>query len=318
MSDIQLRADLPPVICLMGPTAIGKSALAVKLAQQFDCEIISVDSMQIYRGMDIGTATPNLKQQGGITHHLIDILDPAQVYSTGAFRQQAIGLIEEIIERGRIPLLVGGTMLYFKALFGGLAQLPAANIEMRAALEQQAVEIGWQAMHAQLATVDSEAAQRIHPNDPQRIQRALEVHRLTGQSLSKLMKDNAQSSPPYNFIKLSLVPEDRSCLHENIRSRFNTMIEQGLIQETSVLYRRGDLNPTLPAIRAVGYRQVWAYLDQQLDSNSMVERAVIATRQLAKRQLTWLRKIDLTKQYELGRSVFCSEIVEDLRKVLSR
>ncbi len=318
MSDIQLRANLPLVICLMGPTAIGKSAVAVKLAQQFDCEIISVDSMQIYRGMDIGTATPNREQQGGITHHLIDILDPSQVYSTGAFRQQAIGLIEEIIKRGRIPLLVGGTMLYFKALFGGLAQLPAANAEVRAELEQQAVEIGWQAMHAQLATVDSEAAQRIHPNDPQRIQRALEVHRLTGQSLSKLMKDNAQGAPPYNFIKLALVPEDRSHLHENICSRFNAMIEQGLIQETSVLYRRGDLNPTFPAIRAVGYRQVWAYLDQQLDSNSMVERAVIATRQLAKRQLTWLRKIDLTKQYELGSPAYCSEIVDDLSKVLSR
>ncbi|MEE9345637.1 MAG: tRNA (adenosine(37)-N6)-dimethylallyltransferase MiaA [Methylococcales bacterium] len=318
MSAIQLRADLPPVICLMGPTAIGKSAIAVKLAQQLDCEIISVDSMQVYRGMDIGTAKPSREQQGGITHHLIDILDPTQVYSTGQFRQQAIGLIEEIIEREKTPLLVGGTMLYFKALFGGLAQLPVANTEMRAELEQQAVEIGWQAMHAQLAIVDSEAAQRIHPNDPQRIQRALEVHRLTGQSLSKLMKDNARSTPPYNFIKLSLVPEDRRRLHENIRLRFNAMIEQGLIQETSVLYGRGDLNPALPALRAVGYRQVWAYLDQQLDSKSMVERAVIATRQLAKRQLTWLRKIDLSKQYTLGSSAFCSEMVDDLSKVLKR
>lgn len=318
MSEIQLRAGLPPVICLMGPTAIGKSAMAVKLAQQLDCEIISVDSMQVYRGMDIGTATPNREQQGGITHHLIDILDPAQVYSTGQFRQQAIGLIEEIIKHGKIPLLVGGTMLYFKALFGGLAQLPVANAEMRLELEQQAIEIGWQAMHAQLAIVDREAAQRIHPNDPQRIQRALEVHRLTGQSLSKLMKDNARSTPPYDFIKLSLVPEDRHRLHENIRLRFNAMIEQGLIQETSVLYDRGDLNPALPALRAVGYRQVWAYLDQQLDSKSMVERAVIATRQLAKRQLTWLRKIDLSKQYTLGSSMLCSEMVDDLSKVLKR
>ncbi len=316
MSAIQLRTDLPPVICLMGPTAIGKSALAVKLAQQLDCEIISVDSMQVYCGMDIGTAKPNRQQQGGITHHLIDILDPAQVYSTGLFRQQALELIAEIIERGKIPLLVGGTMLYFKALFGGLAQLPAANEEIRAELEQQAVEIGWQAMHAELATIDPEAAQRIHPNDPQRIQRALEVYRLSGQSLSTLMKYNAQNPPAYEFIKLSLVPEDRSRLHEAIRIRFNAMLQQGLIQEVSVLYAREGLNPKLPAIRAVGYRQVWAYLDQQLDLTEMVERAVIATRQLAKRQLTWLRSIELTRQYQLGDVEFDSEILAELSKVL--
>ncbi len=316
MSAIQLRTDFPPVICLMGPTAIGKSAFAVKLAQQLDCEIISVDSMQVYCGMDIGTAKPNRQQQGGITHHLIDILDPAQVYSTGLFRQQALELIAEIIERGKIPLLVGGTMLYFKALFGGLAELPAANEEIRTELEQQAVDIGWQAMHAELAIVDPEAAQRIHPNDPQRIQRALEVFRLSGQSLSTLMKDNAQNPPAYEFIKLSLVPEDRSRLHEAIRIRFNAMLEQGLIQEISVLYAREDLNPGLPAIRAVGYRQVWAYFDQQLDSTEMVERAVIATRQLAKRQLTWLRSIELTKQYQLGDVAFHSEILADLSKVL--
>ncbi|MEE9412055.1 MAG: tRNA (adenosine(37)-N6)-dimethylallyltransferase MiaA [Methylococcales bacterium] len=316
MSEIQLRTGLPPVICLMGPTAIGKSAVAVRLAQQLDCEIISVDSMQVYRGMDIGTAKPNDQQQGGITHHLIDILDPAQVYSTGQFRQQAIELMAEIIERGKTPLLVGGTMLYFKALFAGLAQLPTANKALRAELEQQAVEIGWQAMHAELARVDPEAGRRIHPNDPQRIQRALEVYRLSGQSLSALMKHNTQASLPYEFIKLALVPEDRSHLHATIRLRFNTMIEQGLIQETSVLYAREDLNSKVPAIRAVGYRQVWAYLDQQLDSTEMVERAVIATRQLAKRQLTWLRSIELTKQYQLRDTAFCSEILTDLSAVL--
>ena len=316
MSAIQLRSGLPPVICLMGPTAIGKSALAVRLAQQLDCEIISVDSMQVYCGMDIGTAKPNQQQQGGITHHLIDILDPAQVYSTGRFRQQALGLIAEIFQRGKTPLLVGGTMLYFKALFGGLAQLPSANEKIRLELEQQAAEIGWQAMHTELAAVDPEAARRIHPNDPQRIQRALEVYRLSGQSLSALMKRNAQAALPYDFIKLAVVPDDRSYLHETIRSRFSLMLEQGLIQETSVLYAREDLNSRVPAMRAVGYRQVWAYLDQQLDSTEMVERAVIATRQLAKRQLTWLRSIELTKQYQLRDAARCSEILTDLDKVL--
>ncbi|HFD12429.1 MAG TPA: tRNA (adenosine(37)-N6)-dimethylallyltransferase MiaA [Crenotrichaceae bacterium] len=287
----------------MGPTAIGKSALAVYLAQHLGCEIISVDSMLVFRGMDIGTAKPGVEQQGGIPHHLIDILDPAQSYSTGQFREHAIKLIADIHRRGKIPLLAGGTMLYFKALFGGLADLPDADAQIRTELDQQAVRIGWQAMHKELAVVDPESAQRIHWNDPQRIQRALEVYRISGEPLSVLMKRRAQSQLPYSFIKLALSPEDRGHLHETIRIRFGHMLEQGLIQETRVLYERPDLDSKLPAMRAVGYRQVWAYLDQQLEYSAMVERAVVATRQLAKRQLTWLRSTDLDYHYIVSKTI---------------
>lgn len=314
MSDLRLQADLPSVICLMGPTAIGKSALAVYLAQHLNCEIISVDSMLVFRGMDIGTAKPSHQQQGGIAHHMIDILDPAQVFSTGQFREQAIVLIEEIVDRGKIPLLVGGTMLYFKGLFDGLAQLPDANPQLRAALEEQAAQVGWHAMHRELAAVDPESAQRIHPNDPQRIQRALEVYKISGEALSVLMKHSTDSLPAYDFIKLSVIPEHRSRLHETIRSRFMDMLEQGLVQETRIFFERDDLNATLPSMRAVGYRQVWAYLDQQLDYLGMVEHGVIATRQLAKRQLTWLRRIETTKQYIIDEQMPYSEILTDVRK----
>ncbi len=314
MSDLRLRADLPAVICLMGPTAMGKSALAVYLAQHLNCEIISVDSMLVFRGMDIGTAKPNHQQQGGIAHHMIDILDPAQVFSTGQFREQAMVLIEEILDRGKIPLLVGGTMLYFKGLFDGLAQLPDANPQLRVALEEQAAQIGWQAMHHELAAVDPESAQRIHPNDPQRIQRALEVYKISGEPLSILMKRTTDSVPAYDFIKLSVIPEHRSRLHDTIRSRFMVMLEQGLIQETRTFFERNDLNAKLPSMRSVGYRQVWAYLDQQLDYLSMVEHGVIATRQLAKRQLTWLRRIETTKQYIIDEQMPYSQILTDVRK----
>jgi tRNA dimethylallyltransferase len=316
MSGIVLATELPMVICVMGPTAIGKSALAVYLAQHLDCEIISVDSMLVFRGMDIGTAKPNQQQQGGIAHHLIDILDPSQTYSTGQFCQRAHVLIEDIIGRGKIPLLVGGTMMYFKSLLSGLAELPAANLAIRAELEKQAAEIGWQAMYDQLVSIDPDAAQRIHPNDPQRIQRALEIYRISGQSMTALLQDNASYSPVYEFITVSVVPEHRSRLHETIRSRFNAMLEQGLVDETRILYTRGDLNPALPAMRAVGYRQVWAYLDDQLDYAEMVERAVIATRQLAKRQLTWLRSIEVSRQYMADVAAPHSKILSDLQEIL--
>jgi len=317
LPEYQLPGNQPAVICLMGPTAMGKSALAVYLAQQLGCEIISVDSMLVYRGMDIGTAKPTAEQQGGIPHHLIDIRDPAQFYSTGQFRQHALELIETILARGRIPLLVGGTMLYFNSLFGGLADLPAADPKVREELDQQAAKVGWQAMHAELAAVDSEAAQRIHPNDPQRIQRALEVYRISGQPLSSLMKQHARHQPVYDFIKLAIVPESRSRLHETIRARFTAMLEQGLIQEVSVLYERSDLNTRLPSMRAVGYRQVWAYLDQQLDYSSMIEAAVVATRQLAKRQLTWLRSAEINQRYIVGQSLPHSQILTELSGFLN-
>ncbi len=316
MADIQLRTDAPIVVCLMGPTAIGKSALAVYLAQHLDCEIISVDSMLVYCGMDIGTAKPTHQQRGGIPHHLIDILDPAQSYSTGQFRQHALDLIQDIVARGKTPLLVGGTMLYFKALFGGLAVLPDADPQIRLELDQQAARIGWQSMHQALASVDPESARRIHPNDPQRIQRALEVYRISGESISSLMKRCAQSMPDYTFIKLALVPEQRGHLHAVIRARFGEMLKLGLVQETKLLYERQDLNQQLPAIRAVGYRQVWKYLDQQLDYPSMIERAVIATRQLAKRQLTWLRGTEVDKNYTISNTIPYKKVLADLANTL--
>lgn len=318
MTCIKLSSQRPTVICLMGPTAMGKSALAVYLAQQLGCEIISVDSMLVYRGMDIGTAKPDAHQQGGIPHHLIDILDPSQIYSTGQFRQHALELIDAIISRDKIPLLVGGTMLYFNSLFGGLADLPDANEKIREELDQQASRVGWKAMHAELAGVDPEAAERIHPNDPQRIQRALEVYKISGEPLSTLVKRCARNLPDFDFIKLAVLPEDRKRLHETIRARFNAMLEQGLIQETRILYKRCDLSSNLPAIRAVGYRQVWAYLDQQLDYSSMVESAIIATRQLAKRQLTWLRRADINKEFIVSTTIPHVQILSQLTNILER
>ncbi len=317
MSEMQSTTDAPVVLCVMGPTAIGKSALAVNLAQDLGCEIVSVDSMLVYRGMDIGTAKPIQEQKGGIPHHLIDILDPAEIYSTGRFREDALILIEDIINRNKIPLLVGGTMLYFKALFGGLADLPAANAIVRNELNQQAARVGWKAMHEELMAVDPESAMRIHQNDPQRIQRALEVFRVSAEPISVLMKKYAQNPLDYQFVKLAVVPEDRSHLHMKIQKRFVAMLEQGLIQETQKLFARQDLNPDLPALRAVGYRQVWSYLDEQMDYSTMIERAVIATRQLAKRQLTWLRSADLTLEYSVGETMPYSKIMTDLGATLN-
>lgn len=311
----QSKADTPPVICLMGPTAIGKSSLALEIAQQMNAEIISVDSVLVYRGMDIGTAKPDKEQREGIPHHLIDILDPSQVYSAAKFKQQALNLIEDIQNRDRTVLLTGGTMLYFKTLFSGLASLPDADPEIRQQLESQAREKGWAALYNELAVVDPEAAARIHPNDPQRIQRALEVHRVTGESMSSLI-NRGQSQPETRFVKLALLPLHRSDLHDAIHSRFLTMLDSGLIDETRMLYERDDLDPMLPSIRAVGYRQVWAYLDGQLDYQSMIERAVIATRQLAKRQMTWLRSIQMDFQYLVGNEAPWQKVKSDLADIV--
>lgn len=280
---------LPPAIFLMGPTASGKTALAVQLAQRLGGEIISVDSALVYRGMDIGTAKPTLAERGGVAHHLIDILDPSAAYSTGQFRSQALALMADISQRGKIPLLVGGTMLYFNALLQGLAVLPAADQTIRAQLDEDLLRYGKDALHRRLAEVDPIAAARIHPNDPQRIQRALEVYALSGKPLSAFFADNA-AELPYQPIKLLIAPHDRKILHELIAQRFLQMLKQGLIKEVQALYLRGDLNAAMPAIRAVGYRQVWAYLQGEEDYSGMTEKAIIATRQLAKRQFTWLRR----------------------------
>jgi tRNA dimethylallyltransferase len=274
----------------MGPTASGKTKLAVQLAKQLDTEIISVDSVLVYKGMDIGTAKPTVEERQGIPHHLIDILDPSEVFSTGSFRKIALQLMEDISRRGKTPVLVGGTMLYFNSLFNGLASLPEANPEIRKKLSDELVAIGKEAMHARLKCIDPESALRIHPNDPQRVQRALEVYELSGKPMTQFFHEAQQQQIPYKKIKLIIAPEDRKLLHEKIAQRFRLMIEQGLIEEVKALYQRGDLTESLPAIRAVGYRQAWSYLQGEYDLDTMIEKGIIATRQLAKRQFTWLRR----------------------------
>ena len=275
-------------ICLMGPTASGKSALAESLCQCFPAEIISVDSANVYTGMDIGTAKPSETVQKRIPHHLIDVRDPADPYSAADFRADAIRLVGEIRSRGAVPILVGGTMLYFKALKEGLAELPTANPEIRASIVAYAEANGWPAVHKRLSSVDPEAAARIHPNDPQRLQRALEVYELSGTNMTDWHKQH-QEKAPFELVELALMPEDRSALHEKIAVRFDDMLEQGLVEEVRVLFERGDLNAGLPAIKSVGYRQVWAHLMGEIDYTEMRLKALAATRQLAKRQLTWLR-----------------------------
>ncbi|HZJ93084.1 MAG TPA: tRNA (adenosine(37)-N6)-dimethylallyltransferase MiaA [Thiopseudomonas sp.] len=288
--------NLPPAIFLMGPTASGKTDLALQLARELPCEIISVDSALIYRGMDIGSAKPSPEILQAYPHHLVDILDPAQSYSAAQFREDALAAMADITARGRIPLLVGGTMLYYKALIDGLASMPAADPHIRAALEQQAATEGWAALHAQLQQVDPVSAERIHPNDPQRIMRALEVWRVSGQSMTEhrahqaLQKQASNSGHlPYNVATFAIAPQQRSVLHERIARRFQLMLEQGFLAEVEALWQRGDLHADLPSIRAVGYRQAWAYLHGDYSYDEMIERGIIATRQLAKRQFTWLR-----------------------------
>lgn len=285
-----VEQQYPPAIFLMGPTASGKTELAVQIAQKLNAEIISVDSALVYKGMDIGTAKPTMEERKGIPHHLIDILDPAEVYSTGSFRKAALNLMEDITHRGKMPLLVGGTMLYFNALFNGLAELPEANSELRKKLDEELQEKGREAMHERLKTLDPGSAIRIHPNDPQRVQRALEVYELTGKPLTQIISESKSDPIPYQQIKLIVAPKERKQLHEIIARRFNLMVEQGLIEEVKYLFERGDLNEKLPAIRAVGYRQVWSYLQGEYDQELMIEKGIIATRQLAKRQFTWLRR----------------------------
>ncbi len=280
----------PPAIFLMGPTASGKTALAVQLAQALNGEIISVDSALVYKGMDIGTAKPTLAERGGIPHHLLDILDPSEAFSTGQFRAQALALMAEISQRGKIPVLVGGTMLYFNALTGGLATLPEADPSIRAKLDLELENLGKEVLHQRLATVDPEAAARIHPNDPQRVQRALEVYEISGRPLTSFFSAAQAQALPYKAIKLIIAPPDRKILHDIIARRFQVMLDQGFIEEVRHLFGRGDLNEKMPAIRAVGYRQAWSYLQGEYDLETMTEKAIVATRQLAKRQFTWLRR----------------------------
>lgn len=279
----------PPVLFLAGPTTTGKTDLAVEIVNRFPCDIISVDSAMVYRGMDIGTAKPGRPILNTAPHRLIDICDPTESYSAARFRVDALREIRDIHARGRVPLLVGGTMLYFEALERGLSRLPAADAETRARLEREAREQGWEALHERLSRLDPAAARRIHPNDPQRIQRALEVQALTGRPMSDLMVERDAEPFAYRAVKMHIQVSDRAQLHERIRRRFLDMLAQGLLEEVETLYRRGDLHPGLPAIRAVGYRQLWRYLAGEQERETSVDQAITATRRLAKRQLTWLR-----------------------------
>lgn len=282
--------SLPLVICLMGPTASGKTDLAMALADCLPCEIISVDSALVYKGLDIGSAKPDRETLLRYPHHLIDIRDPAQAYSAAEFRHDALALMADIVARNKVPLLVGGTMLYFKVLLQGISELPAADAETRAEIEAMAATQGWAAVHQELAIVDPVSAQRLNPNDPQRLQRALEVYRLSGVPLSEWhARPLKEPELPYRFMQFALAPTQRSTLHQRIAQRFEAMVEQGLLDEVRALMQRGDLHLDLPAIRAVGYRQAWLHLQGEMDYATMIEKGIIATRQLAKRQFTWLR-----------------------------
>jgi tRNA dimethylallyltransferase len=278
-----------PLICIAGPTASGKSAAARAIAQRWPVEIINVDSATIYRGMDIGTAKPTAQERTEITHHLLDILDPADSYSVASFRRDALQCVRDIQSRGRLPLLVGGTMMYFKALRDGLNNLPAADPEIRKALEARAAAEGWPAMHDWLKTIDPLTAQRLSPNDSQRVGRALEIWQISGQPMSALLGATQPADEPVATITVSLEPLERSLLHARIAERFDQMLELGLVTEVQALHARGDLHPGLPSIRCVGYRQLWSMLAGELDLKQAREQAISATRQLAKRQITWLR-----------------------------
>ncbi|BDB25354.1 tRNA (adenosine(37)-N6)-dimethylallyltransferase MiaA [Cupriavidus sp. P-10] len=285
---------LPPVVCLLGPTASGKTAAALALAADAPVEIISLDSALVYREMDIGTAKPTPEELAAAPHHLVDIIDPADSYSAAQFVTDAERLIGEIRARGNVPLIVGGTMLYYKALTQGLNDLPQANPAVRAELDQLAAEQGWPALHAMLAQVDPVTAARLAPNDAQRIQRALEIHRLSGQPMSALLARQAEGrtfagAADQRYRVIALEPSDRLALHARIAQRYDAMLASGFLDEVRRLRMRDDLHPGLPSIRCVGYRQVWEYLDGECDYDTMRERGIAATRQLCKRQLTWLR-----------------------------
>lgn len=299
MSMGQTLNHVLPVACLLGPTASGKTAAALAFAAQSkargrEVEIVSVDSALVYRGMDIGTAKPDAQERAAAVHHLIDIVDPADAYSAASFRADALRVTGEIVARGNVPLLVGGTMLYYKALTQGLNDLPTADAAVRAQLDADAARDGWPALHARLAEVDPPTAARLAPNDSQRIQRALEIYLLTGQPMSTLLAAPRQcaandDAARYRFVPIALEPSDRGVLHKRIEQRFDAMLANGLLDEVKALRERGDLDADLPSMRCVGYRQAWEYLDGSIDYATMRDKGVFATRQLCKRQLTWLR-----------------------------
>jgi tRNA dimethylallyltransferase len=303
-------------VFLLGPTASGKSALALQLAEEFPVEIVSVDSAQVYRGMDVGTAKPDAATRKRVAHHLIDIMEPTEAYSAGLFRDDALRLIGEIHARGKVPLLAGGTMLYFRALTQGLANLPPAQPAIRREIEERAKARGWEALHGELRAIDPAAAARIEPTDAQRIQRALEVHRHTGQRLSDFHTGHAPPLP-FEALKLSLEPSERSVLHARIAERFRAMLDAGLVDEVRALRGRYALHEGLPSMRAVGYRQAWQAIEDPRDMAMLEARGVAATRQLAKRQLTWLRAMDDVERLDCLRQDLARTAAERVERFLS-
>lgn len=301
-------SQLPPALFIMGPTAAGKTDLALELAKRFPVEIISVDSALVYRGMDIGTAKPDEATLSAFPHHLVNIIEPTQAYSAGDFRNDALELMADITARGKVPLLVGGTMLYFKALQQGLAELPSANAGIRAKLDAEAEQYGLAYLHERLSDIDPVSANRIHVNDPQRLQRALEVYEITGKSLTELTQSHVVNFP-YAVSKMIISPFDRAVLHQRIAARYHKMIDAGFIDEVKALISRGDCHENLPSIRAVGYRQAWSYLHGEYDLETFIEKAIIATRQMAKRQLTWLRAQDDGVWFDSGPDLPVEQVI---------
>jgi tRNA dimethylallyltransferase len=302
---------------LLGPTASGKTAVALHLAQRFPVEIVSVDSAQVYRGMDVGTAKPEPEARARVPHHLIDIVEPTDAYSAGRFRTDALRIAQEIHARGRIPLLAGGTMLYFRALTHGLADLPHADAGVRGEIEERAARLGWPRLHAELAAVDPATAARLEPTDAQRIQRALEVHQLTGRALSELHERRERQPLPFDALQVALEPSDRAVLHERIAERFGAMLRAGLVDEVEDLKRRHRLEANLPSMRAVGYRQVWETLAGEKPAATLAARGAAATRQLAKRQLTWLRSMDNVERYDCLRPDLARAVEERTARFLA-
>lgn len=306
---------LPPAIFLMGPTASGKTGLAVELAQRYPVELISVDSALVYQDMNIGTAKPDAVTLARAPHHLVDIIPPTESYSAAQFRNDALRLMADITARGKVPLLVGGTMLYFKALEGGLSDLPQADSDVRRQLEEEAAIRGWPELHAQLAKVDPATAARLEPADAQRIQRALEVYKLSGKPLSEHFLADARQAMPYRLLKLALLPSERAALHQRIAARFDSMLEQGLVEEVRHLrLKYPSMSLSMPSMRCVGYRQAWQYLNGELDSINLRDKGIAATRQLAKRQITWLR--GMREMYELDCLIKC--LNEDVESILHK
>ena len=312
-----IDASLPPALCLAGPTASGKSAVALALAELLPVEIISVDSALVYRGMDIGTAKPTPAERAAVPHHLIDIRDPREAYSAAEFMRDARRLMPEIRARGRLPLLVGGTMLYFKALLQGLDEMPPADAQVRQRLEGEARERGWPALHAELARVDPVTAARLPPNDSQRIQRALEVWHVSGRPLSAFHSGRTVAESANALPLFSLEPLERSWLHQRIEQRFDAMLADGFLDEVRALRERGDLNAALPSMRCVGYRQAWQALDGEFPLTELRERGIAATRQLAKRQLTWLRGMPARQALAVDGQADAAELARRLLRAIT-